>query len=144
MNRTVAEMGEVRVDVRLTNLVDAELAARGDLPAESVRTVTRNALVDTGAISSALPQDVVEELGLRVQHTRPVELADGESQEVGVVYGVIFDLVDRDTEDQAFVIGNEVLIGQTVLEKLDLLVDCPNQRLIGNPEHPDGPVLKMK
>ncbi|MEM6331110.1 MAG: aspartyl protease family protein [Planctomycetota bacterium] len=144
MNRTVAEMGEVRVEVRLTNLVDAELAARGDLPADQVRSVTRDALVDTGAVSSALPPDVAQELGLRVQHTRPVELADGKSQRVGVVYGVIFDLIGRDTEDQAFVIGNEVLIGQTVLEKLDLLVDCSNQRVIGNPEHPDGPVLKMK
>ena len=42
------------------------------------------------------------------------------------------------------VVGNEVLIGQVILEKLDLLVDCKNQRLIPNPEHPDYPVAMIK
>ena len=42
------------------------------------------------------------------------------------------------------VLGDEVLIGQTVLEKLDLLPDCTNHRLIPNPAHPDQPVSKVK
>ncbi len=42
------------------------------------------------------------------------------------------------------VLGDEVLIGQTVLEKLDLLVDCRNQRVVPNPAHPDQPVTKVK
>lgn len=33
-----------------------------------------------------------------------------------------------------------VLIGQVVLEKLDLLVDCKNLQLIPNPAHPDYPI----
>lgn len=41
------------------------------------------------------------------------------------------------------VTGNEVLIGQTVLETLDLLGDCKNQRLIPNLEHPNQPVLRV-
>ena len=40
--------------------------------------------------------------------------------------------------------GDEVIIGQTVLEKLDLHVDCRGQPLYPNPAHPDQPVLKMK
>jgi hypothetical protein len=36
------------------------------------------------------------------------------------------------------------LIGQTVLEKLDLLADCARQRLVPNPAHPDQPVTKVK
>jgi hypothetical protein len=40
--------------------------------------------------------------------------------------------------------SGEVLIGQVILEKLDLLVDCKNQRLIPNPAHPDYPVAMIK
>ena len=39
-------------------------------------------------------------------------------------------------------LGDEVLIGQTVLEKMDLLVDCARQRLV--PAHPEGPINKLK
>jgi hypothetical protein len=42
-------------------------------------------------------------------------------------------------------VGDEVLIGQVILEKLDLLVDCKkNRRLIPNPAHPDYPVAMIK
>ena len=35
-------------------------------------------------------------------------------------------------------------IGQTVLEKTDLLIDCARNRVIPNPAHPDQPVTKVK
>lgn len=41
-------------------------------------------------------------------------------------------------------IDNEVLIGQVILEKLDFLVDCKNQRLIPNPANPNYPVAMIK
>jgi len=42
------------------------------------------------------------------------------------------------------VLGDEVIIGQTILEVLDLQVDYRNQKLIPNPAHPDQPVVKIK
>jgi hypothetical protein len=36
------------------------------------------------------------------------------------------------------------MIGQTLLEKMDLLVDCANRRLVPNPAHPDVAVSKLK
>jgi len=36
------------------------------------------------------------------------------------------------------------LIGQTLLEKMDLLMDCAGQRLVPNPAHPDVAVNKLK
>jgi hypothetical protein len=39
---------------------------------------------------------------------------------------------------------SSVLVGQTVLEKLDLLADCAHQRVFPNPAHPDQPVTKAK
>ncbi len=42
------------------------------------------------------------------------------------------------------VLGHEVVIGHTALEKLDLCVDGVTRRLIPNPAHPDQPVSKVK
>ena len=46
--------------------------------------------------------------------------------------------------EEALLLGDEVLIGQTVLEKLDLFVDTQGQCLVPNPAHPDHPVTKVK
>lgn len=56
---------------------------------------------------------------------------------------VIVELMGRETTEPALVVGDEVPIGQTGLETLDLLVDCRNQRLVPNPAHPDYPVLSI-
>jgi hypothetical protein len=50
----------------------------------------------------------------------------------------------REELETAMVLGDEVILGQTVLEKLDLVVDCVSQRLLPNPAHPDQPVSKVK
>ncbi len=42
------------------------------------------------------------------------------------------------------VLGDEVIIGQTVLEVIDMMVDCVNHKLVPNPAHPDQPVVKIK
>ena len=57
---------------------------------------------------------------------------------------VLVTLQGRDTLDEALVLGDEVLIGQTVLEKLDLFVDCQRGRVIPNPAHSDEPITKVK
>ena len=38
--------------------------------------------------------------------------------------------------------GSQVLIGQVVLEQLDLIADCKNRRL--TPRHPEGPILAIR
>ena len=70
--------------------------------------------------------------------------ADGRKEVVGITEPIIFTLNDRKTVEEALVLGDEVLIGQTVLEKLDLFVDCAGQRLVPNPAHPDQAVSKVK
>lgn len=137
-------MGEIRVKVKLTNAVDEELARRGDLPTENVRTCEANALVDTGAVRSVIPAQLQEQLGVPIRGQRIAEYADGRKETAGITGPVLFNIEDRDTMEEALVLGDEVLIGQTVLGKLDLLADCANQRLIPNPAHPEGPVSKVK
>jgi predicted aspartyl protease len=137
-------MGEIRVAVRLTNAVDEELARTGRLGREQIRTYDAEALVDTGAVRSVVPVHVLERLGVGERGTRIAEYADGRRDPVGVTGPIIFEVLGRDTLEEALVLGDEVLIGQTVLEKLDLLADCQGRRLIPNPAHPDQPVTKVK
>ena len=122
---------------KFTNLMDEELMHQGQLTPQQVRTYEANALIDTGAVCTVLPVDVVRHLGLRTRGQRVAEDADGRKDVVDVVGPLAVKVLGRETIEEALVIGDEVLIGQTVLEKLDLHVDSANQRLIPKPAHPD-------
>jgi hypothetical protein len=69
---------------------------------------------------------------------------DGCLEEVDLTEGFVLKIMGRRTTEEALVLGDEILIGQTALEKLDLLRDCQRQRLVPNPAHPDQPVSKVK
>lgn len=137
------KMGEVRVQVKLTNAVDEELVNRGILNPNQLRVCETQALVDTGAVRTVIPMRIVQQLGLRIRGQQMAKYADGREEMVGLTGAVIIEIEGRETTEAALVTGDEVLIGQTVLETLDLLVDCKNQRLIPNPAHPDYPVLRV-
>ena len=66
------------------------------------------------------------------------------AEAVGLTEPCTLQVLDREELEDAMTLGDEVLIGQTALEKLDLFVDCVNQRLVPNPAHPDQPVSKLK
>lgn len=139
-----AAMGEVRAKVKLTNALDEALQRRKQMTADQVRTYQAEALVDTGAVGCIVPIQVANALGVQVRGQRVAEYADGRRDTVGVTEPIIFDILGRETAEEAMVLGDEVLIGQTVLEKLDLLVDCRHHRVVPNPAHPDQPVTKVK
>lgn len=137
-------VGEVRTIARLSNAIDEALVRRGQIRPEQVRTYRADALVDTGAVRTVLPVHVVQQLGLAITGERIAEYADGRKDAVGVTEPLKIDIDGRTTVEEALVLGDEVIIGQTVLETLDLHVDCANKRLFPNPAHPDQPVVKIK
>jgi clan AA aspartic protease len=137
-------IGEVRTAVTLTNATESDLVRRGKLTAEGVHSYKADALVDTGSVRTVLPVQVVQQLDLAIRGRRVVELADGRKETVSVTGPVEIDINGRSTIEDALVLGDEVIIGQTVLEVLDLFVDCTNRRLVPNPAHPDQPVVKIK
>lgn len=138
------KMGEIKVSLKLTNPFDEERVTEGQLSESEVRSTIVSAVVDTGAVRSVIPQNILDTLGIRVRSTGIAEYADGRRESVGVTSPIVFELLGRSTTDDAFVLGDEVLIGQTILEKLDLLADCANQRLVPNPEHPTQPICKIR
>lgn len=137
-------MGEVRVRVKLTNAVDEALVRRGQLAPDRVRVYEAEALVDTGVVRCALPPFVADQLGLDRVARYMAQYADGRLEEVDLTEGFVLEIMGRRTTEEASVLGDEVLIGQTALEKLDFLADCQRQRLVPNPAHPDQPVSKVK
>jgi len=137
-------MGEVRAKATITNALDEALARRGQIPSNEIRRYEADALVDTGAVRSVIPSYVAQRLGLASRGQRVVEYADGRKEAVDVTEPVVISILERDTLEEALVLGDEVLIGQTVLEKLDIVVDCNTRRVMPNPAHPDQPVTKVK
>ncbi|MCL6750512.1 clan AA aspartic protease [Nostoc sp. CCCryo 231-06] len=142
-NASNNSMGAVRIKVKLTNAIDEALVSRGMLNPNMLRVCEIEALVNTGAVRTVLPILIVEQLGLRIRGQQIAQYANGMEESIGVTEPVIIELEGRETTEATLVTGNTVLIGQTVLETLDLLVDCKNQRLVPNPEHPNYPVLRI-
>jgi clan AA aspartic protease len=138
-------MGRVMQTIKLTNSYDEEYVARGDLPADRVRSTEIEALVDTGATMMVLPADAVSRLGLLPAGYRKVRYADGRTAEVPWVSGVGITILGRQTVTNALVeaAGTTALIGQIPLEELDLLVDPKSRELRVNPASPDAPLLDM-
>jgi len=137
-------MGEVRVKVKLTNSYDESSSRRGKISENEIRSYEADALVDTGAVSSVVPANVMEQLGVLATGDRIAEYADCRKDRVILTEPITFNIIGRKTTEGVMVLGDEVIIGQTILEVLDLQVDCCIQKLIPNPAHPDQPVVKIK
>ncbi|PYS61378.1 MAG: hypothetical protein DMF76_11230 [Acidobacteria bacterium] len=86
----------------------------------------------------------MKELGLELVGKRRTRFANDSVEDLDVTEAVGIEIDGRRTTEDTLVVGSEVLIGQTVLESLDLLVDCIRQRVIPNPAHPDQPIINMR
>lgn len=137
-------MRAVRIEVKLTNAVDEGMVRRGHLAPDRVRTYTAAARVDIGALVTVLPTQVAQHLGLAIVRREQIVLANGTQQDAEVTEAVGIEVAGRRTTEETCVLGDEVLIGQTFLARTDLHVDEEGDRLIGNPAHPDQPVLRVK
>ena len=126
-------MGKVVEKIKLTNVFD------------DGRTMEIDAVVDTGATMLVLPAQVIEELALRKFREVVVRYANNTKQTKSL-YGVVtaellgrsghFDVLEEER-------GTQPLIGQIVLEELDLVVDPKGKRLTPNPDSPDIPLVEI-
>ena len=139
-------MGEIKVKVSLENDGDIFLWQRKQLQKKAIRKVELEALVDTGAVMILLPQDVVEMLGLQIIDKAIVTLANEEKIELDVVGTVSLMIMNRKMKTDCLVGPPqcEPLIGQIVLERLDLIVDPLKRTISPRPESPYLPSLKLK
>ncbi len=137
-------VGEVRVGVKLSNAMDVAMARRELIARGEIRSVNVQAVVDTGAVRSCMPVDVMQQLGLRAARQINAQMANGQTLSVEMTEPVDMEILSRLVSEAFLVLGSEVLIGQTALEATDLLVDCNQQKVIPNPDHPNSAVIRIR
>ncbi len=133
-------MGEVKVNAKFSNIFDEYL----DKP--EVRQVDLDCLIDSGSVLPFLPQEVVELLGIPGNGNVIIRYADERKEEARKVGPVKITIGNRSGNFDC-VVGPpncEPLIGQIVLEELDLLIDPREKKLVVRPESPFLPLLKIK
>ena len=130
MSRTI-----IRFEV--SNYADVQATEDGRLPADQVRKVWMNGVVDTGASRLVLPKAVVDQLGLPLYARSTVRYADQRTAERDVVKHAYVVLVNRGGVFKAVVEPDrtDALIGAIVMEDLDLLVDCTGQKVVPRDPH---------
>jgi predicted aspartyl protease len=140
----VHDVGRFSVDIELVNYADLIRAQDGTLPSDQVRRETIQGLVDSGATKLVLPQAVVERLGLPLGEPVNIRYADGRRSRRRQAKGVFAQVLGRDGIFTAIVEPKRdtALIGAIVLEDLDLLVDCTQQRLV--PRDPSGATFEIE
>jgi len=133
--RRDVDVGEVRATPKVSNPL------REDGP-----VIELDACIDTGTVMLLLGRDVVEKLGLKSIGKAIVTLADESKQEMDKAGPVYLEIGDRGDYFSCLVgpVGCEPLIGQIVLEALDLIVDCSRQEVRPRPDSPAYPSYKMK
>jgi predicted aspartyl protease len=97
------------------------------MPQDHVRQLTVNAVVDTGAWTLVINEEIREKLGLRVKRTTTTGVAGGVTEPVMVCWK------DRETPCQAVVLPgeDEVLLGALPLEGMDLTVNPLRNEVTG-------------
>ena len=138
-------MGEIVVAVELENPVDRAVVERGYGQGSDVRRSTIEAVADTGAMISMLPQNIVERLGIAIYRTVVVTYADERTEDRPVAGPVTMKIGNRSMNTDC-VVGppdSQPLVGQIVMEGLDLIADCTKRTLTPRPESPEYPQLRL-
>ncbi|ODS33235.1 MAG: hypothetical protein SCARUB_01626 [Candidatus Scalindua rubra] len=139
-------MGEVKIKALLRNYGSVWAAEKGYINKIDIQHSELDMVVDTGAVMIFLPQDEVEKLGLEPSKKVVVAYADERKEERWVARGLEVSIGDRSMVTDC-IIGPplcEPLLGQLVLEELDLVVDTPRKTIGPRPESPNLPLLKLK
>ena len=136
-------MGQVHVQVILTNHREEVMARLGQLDANRVHRYETEALIDTGAVRSTIPAAVAERLGLFRLRKTDAKYADGRVEEVDMTEAVTVEILGRETEMNPMILGEQILLGVMVLEGLDLMVDCNRNRLVPYQGTWDQPVFRV-
>lgn len=139
-------MGEVRAKIVIQNLEDVLLYKKGYLKKDAIREIELDSLADTGVTEVLIPQDAAESLGIITSEKIIVSLAGGNTDELSVGAPILIKICGREWIGDCL-IGPplcEPLLGQLVMERLDLVVNPRSQTITVNPTSPFLPHLKLK
>ncbi|WP_089940792.1 hypothetical protein [Candidatus Entotheonella palauensis] len=112
-------MGQADIDVELKNTREAVMQQMGRLERAEVHVYLAHALIDAGATHSVLPRFVAERLGLIIIGRTEAQMADGRYVDADVAEPFFVDILGRQASDDPLIMGDQVLLGVTVLENFE-------------------------
>ena len=126
-------MGTVYAEITLKNSGDVINVRRGFMKKQEIRQTTVKALVDTGAATLVINENVRQELGLEIEGEKKVTLANATSEICKIAEPVEVHWKNRKMTCQPWVFSGKgtVLLGAIPLENMDLAVDMQRQELVG-------------
>ena len=125
-------MSIVYTEITLKNEIDTAFAEKGYIKEDEIRQMAVNAIVDTGAWTLVINEEIRQKLGLRDQGFGEATLADGQKAEYPMAGPLEIRWKNRRMIGEALVIPDapDVLLGAMVLEHMDLTVN-PKRELVG-------------
>ena len=126
-------MGTVYAEITLKNAIDNGNYDRGLIKEEDVRSITVTAIVDTGAMSLVITEELRQKLGLAIRGEKPVLIANGQRMSGKITEPVEICWKNRFSSQNAVVIpgAEKVLLGAIALEDMDLIVNPVTRELVG-------------
>ncbi len=138
-------MGIIYADITLKNANDVALVKKGVLHESEVKSLSVNAMCDSGAFMLAVPEHVASQLDLPEIESREFRMADGSAAKMPVVGPVWINFKNRQTVCFAVATKDtEVLLGAIPMEDMDVVLDMKNQKMDINPDSPYYATMKMK
>jgi len=139
-------MGFVYADITIASSFDVTAAKKGLVAESDVKKMCVKALVDTGAMTLIINDEIAAQLDLEVKDRVTVELADGSRCKRNLVGPIDIYFKNRQTSCLALVIpgANEVLLGVIPIEGMDVIIDPILQQLALPPERPYHAGMKVK
>jgi clan AA aspartic protease len=130
---TEGTMGHVRTRLVLKNFDDTKQAKKGKLPEREIRQAEVEVMVDTGAATLVINEDLFERLGLDAMEEREITFANDAKEMCKLTDPLEIHWENRSIAMPALVVkdASEILLGVLPLEGMDLMVDPVHQRLIG-------------
>jgi predicted aspartyl protease len=126
-------MRKIIEKIKITNFLD------------QTKSIEVEVVIDPNIAMVVLPQNIIDELGLRKIREVKVKYPDNK---IGLrsVYGVAgLEIKGRmgNFDVLAEVKGSQPLIGRAVLKILDLVIDWRTRMLVVNPRSPDIPMIEV-
>ena len=138
-------MGMIYEELTLRNAGDVFNARREIIKEAEIRQTKVTAIVDTGAATMVINEDICRQLGLELEPDKHYKamLADGTRHTYSWSEPVEVQWKDRSMVCQAIVVptAKEILLGVIPLEAMDLIVHPLKQELTG--AHGDTVIIRI-
>ena len=125
-------MGIVHAEIILKNSGDVINVRSGIIKEPEIRQTKVRAVVDTGAMTMVINEQLRQQLGLRIVGSKQATLVNNAKETVQIAETVEIHWKNRSMTCQPWVTGaGKILLGAIPLENMDLIVDPAGQELVG-------------